>query len=81
MMGGAEAGGSDISSTQMPGTAHDIVCEFIVEATKVGMEVDITGVLRKDVDTEATERLARLLLSVGPKFKKRRMVRWRQFFG
>ena len=42
---------------------------------------DVTGVLRDD-DKEETERLARLLLSVGPNkhFRKRRIVRWRQYF-
>jgi len=79
---GGDSGDDDSgSSTLMPGTAHDIVCEFIIEATKLGMDVDITGVSRPEVDMEATERLARLLLSVGPKYKTRRIMRWRRYFG
>lgn len=71
---------STSSKTLMPGTAHDIVCEFILEATKLGIEVDITGVLRPGIDREELERLAEMLLSVGPKYMKRRRVRWRQYF-
>jgi len=65
----------------LPGTAHDLVCEFILEAVKLGMDVEITGIDRPGIDKVETERLARLLLSVGPdKFKRRRMVRWRRYF-
>mmetsp|Transcript_9364 Transcript_9364/g.14311 ORF Transcript_9364/g.14311 Transcript_9364/m.14311 type:complete len:385 (+) Transcript_9364:134-1288(+) len=69
----------------MPGTAHDLICEFIMDATKLGMDVEITGVDRPDIDKLETERLARLLLSVAPKNKKgrvgrRSVVRWRPYF-
>ena len=69
----------------MPGTAHDLVCEFIMDATKLGMEVEITGVDRPGIDKAEMERLARLLLSVAPKDKKgrggrRSAVRWRPYF-
>lgn len=41
---------------------------------------DVAGVYTGDDDKEKTERLARLLLDVGPNkhFRKRRIVRWRQ---
>lgn len=77
----------------MPGTAHDLICEFIMDATKLGIGVEITGVDRPGIDKVEMERLARLLLSVGPKnnndnnmMKKRRngrrggAVRWRPYF-
>ena len=68
----------------MPGTAHDLICEFIMDATKLGMDVEITGVDRPEIDKLETERLARLLLSVAPKKKKRvgrrSVVRWRPYF-
>ena len=77
----------------MPGTAHDLICEFIMDATKLGIDVEITGVDRPGIDKVEMERLARLLLSVGPKnnndnkmMKKRRngrrggAVRWRPYF-
>ena len=77
----------------MPGTAHDLICEFIMDATRLGIDVEITGVDRPGIDKVEMERLARLLLSVGPKnnndnnmMKKRRSgrrggaVRWRPYF-
>ncbi len=78
----------------MPGTAHDLTCEFIMDATKLGIDVEITGVDRPGIDKVEMERLARLLLSVGPKknndnnkMKKKRRngrrggaVRWRPYF-
>jgi len=70
----------------MPGTAHDLICEFIMDATKLGMDVEITGVDRPEIDKVEMERLARLLLSVAPKNKKkgrvgrRSVVRWRPYF-
>ncbi|KAL7485136.1 hypothetical protein ACHAW6_010733 [Cyclotella cf. meneghiniana] len=67
------------SGNLMPGMAHDMVCEFILEAAKVGMEVEITGIDRPDVDKLETDRLARLLLSVADK-TKRSKVRWRKYF-
>jgi hypothetical protein len=79
--------------TMMPGTAHDLICEFIMDATKLGMDVEITGVDRPGIDKVEMERLARLLLSVVPKPKKnhnnnkkkgmmrrRSGVRWRPYF-
>lgn len=77
----------------IPGTAHDLICEFIMDATKLGIDVEITGVDRPGIDKVEMERLARLLLSVGPKnndnskMKKKRRngrrggaVRWRPYF-
>ena len=61
------------------GTAHDMVCEFIIEAAKVGIEVEITGIDRPDVDKNETDRLARMLLSVAER-NKRSQVRWRKYF-
>jgi hypothetical protein len=59
--------------------AHDMVCEFILEAAKLGMEVEITGIDRQDVDKVETDRLARMLLSVAER-TKRSKVRWRKYF-
>ena len=82
--GGVDSSSEDTVIDQpslLPGTAHDLVCEFILEAVKLGMDVEITGIDRPGIDKVETERLARLLLSVGPdKFKRRRMVRWRRYF-
>jgi len=81
MMGGD---GLDSDNTQaaptMPGIAHDLVCEFIMEAAKLGMDVEITGIDREGIDRVETERLARLLLSVSPDKYRRRNVRWRKYF-
>ena len=75
-----------------PGTAHDLICEFIMDATRLGMDVEITGVDRPDIDKVEMERLARLLLSVGSSKNKqkkggggrvgqrRSAVRWRPYF-
>lgn len=63
----------------MPGMAHDMICEFILEACKVGMDVEITGVDRPDVDKNDVDRLARMLLSVADR-NKRSKVRWRPYF-
>jgi len=83
--GGGIIGGDGLDSdnTQapmMPGIAHDLVCEFIMEAAKLGMDVEITGIDREGVDRVETERLARLLLSVSPDKYRRRNVRWRKYF-
>ena len=81
MMGGD---GSDSDNTtqapMMPGIAHDLVCEFIMEAAKLEMDVEITGIDREGIDRVETERLARLLLSVSPDKYRRRNVRWRKYF-
>lgn len=65
-----------------PGTAHDLVCELIVEATKIGMDVEITGIDRPGIDKIETERLARMLLSVrkGDNDQRRSAFRWRRYF-
>eukprot|EP00986_Skeletonema_menzelii_P007149 scaffold2779_cov149-Skeletonema_menzelii.AAC.1 len=92
--GGTNANTSDTTTNasssspyppMMPGTAHDLICEFIMDATKLGMDVEITGVDRPEIDKVEMERLARLLLSVAPKNKKgrvgrRSVVRWRPYF-
>eukprot|EP00804_Cyclotella_cryptica_P029615 CCRYP_017302-RA/>CCRYP_017302-RA protein AED:0.26 eAED:0.49 QI:0/0/0/1/0/0/2/0/96 len=44
------------SGRTMPGTAHDMVCEFILDAAKVGMEVEITDIDQPDVDKGETDR-------------------------
>jgi hypothetical protein len=67
------------SGSALPGMAHDMVCEFILEAAKLGMEVEITGIDRQDVDKVETDRLARMLLSVAER-TKRSKVRWRKYF-
>jgi hypothetical protein len=63
-----------------------------MDATKLGIDVEITGVDRPGIDKVEMERLARLLLSVGRKnndnnMKKMRRsgrrggaVRWRPYF-
>ncbi len=65
-----------------PGTAHDLVCELIVEATRVGMDVEITGIDRPGIDKAEVERLARLLLSArrGGGNQRRSPIRWRRYF-
>lgn len=63
----------------VPGMAHDLVSEFILEAGKVGFDVEITGVDRPDIDKYQTDRLARMLLSVAQR-KRTSKVRWRQYF-
>ncbi|EJK76247.1 hypothetical protein THAOC_02002 [Thalassiosira oceanica] len=67
-----------------PGTAHDIVCEFIMEAKKIFPKVEITGVDRPGIDKKETTRLARLLSSVNPDKNKRglqvNIMRWRRYF-
>jgi hypothetical protein len=65
-----------------PGAAHDLVCELIIEATKIGMDVEITGIDRPGIDKIETERLARMLLSVrkGDSHPRRSAVRWRRYF-
>ena len=75
-------GGSTPQTLLRPGTAHDLVCELIVEATKIGMDVEITGIDRPGIDKIETERLARMLLSVrkGDGHQRRSAVRWRRYF-
>jgi len=63
----------------MPGTAHDLVVEFILEAAKVGIEVEVTGIDRPDVDTIEMDRFVRMLMSVS-KAKKTPKTRWRKYF-
>jgi hypothetical protein len=71
----------DDRATLRPGTAHDLVCELIVESTRVGMDVEITGIDRPGIDKAETERLARLLLSARKGGDRRRSpVRWRRYF-
>ncbi len=78
--GGGGGGSRAVEEPFLPGVAHDIVCEFILETTKLGMDVEITGIDRPDVDKAEMEQLARLLLSVRPKKDQRRMIRWRRYF-
>jgi len=70
--------------TTHPGTAHDIVCEFIMEAKQIFPRVEITGVDRPGIDKKETMRLARLLSSVKPERNKRgdrvNIMRWRRYF-
>ena len=70
----------DDGPTLMPGTAHDIVCELILEARKLGMDVEITVIDRPGIDKAEIERLARMLLSVSSNYKLKKMVRWRKYF-
>lgn len=53
--------------------AHDVVCDFICDAMDAGLDVEVTGVDRVDVDKAATEELAEKLGVVSP-------VRWRPYF-
>ncbi|KAL7549574.1 hypothetical protein ACHAWF_012841 [Thalassiosira exigua] len=73
--------GIDDGLTVMPGTAHDVVCEFILEVAKLGMEVEITGVARPDVVKREVNRLAHMLLSASPNPSvRKKRVRWRSYF-
>ena len=78
--GGVAGGGQQ--ALLRPGTAHDLVCELIVEATRVGMDVEITGIDRPGIDKDEVERLARLLLSArrGGDNQRQSPVRWRRYF-
>ncbi|KAL3764959.1 hypothetical protein ACHAW5_006667 [Stephanodiscus triporus] len=79
--GGRSADVDDDRATLRPGTAHDLVCELIVESMRVGMDVEITGIDRPGIDKAETERLARLLLSARKGGDRRRSpVRWRRYF-
>ena len=83
--GGGSSSSSSVAASEpklfLPGVAHDIVCEFIMETTKLGMDVEITGIDRPDVDKLEMERLARLLMSVRPRNDQRsRNIRWRRYF-
>ncbi len=83
MMGGVGKGGGGEGHMLKPGTAHDMVCELIVEASRVGMDVEITGIDRPGIDKAETERLARLLMSArrgGGGGQRRSPVRWRRYF-
>ena len=53
--------------------ALDVVCEFIGSCIDIGLDVEVTGVDREEVDKEAAEELARSLGVVEP-------VRWRPYF-
>lgn len=53
--------------------AHEMVCDFIVSALDVGLDVEVTGVDRVEVDKAATEKLAKSLGVADP-------VRWRPYF-
>jgi hypothetical protein len=66
--GGADANGNDNRNDDAtnklgPGTAHNLVCEFIVEACGAGMDVEITGIDRPGIDKYETQLLAQLLTS------------------
>jgi molybdenum cofactor biosynthesis enzyme MoaA len=52
---------------------HYIVCEFIQQAVRCNLQVEVTGVDRSDVDKEATEKL---VMSLGVQ----NAVRWRPYF-
>ena len=53
--------------------AHEMVCDFIVSALDVGLDVEVTAVDRVEVDKAATEKLAKSLGVTDP-------VRWRPYF-
>jgi hypothetical protein len=54
--------------------AHLIVCDFIQQAVQCGLQVQVTGVDRPDVDKQATQELARKL-GVSSE------IQWRPYFG
>jgi hypothetical protein len=64
---------NDTENEKGGGAAHGRVCRFIQQAVQAGLEVEITGVDRTDVDKETTEALARSLKVSSP-------VRWRPYF-
>ena len=80
VIGSDKEGNGSGAKTLMPGTAHDVVCELILDAAKLGMDLEITGIDRPGIDKRETDRLAWLLRSVGPKRQKPRTVRWRKYF-
>lgn len=80
VIGSDKEGNGSGAKTLMPGTAHDVVCELILDAVKLGMDVEITRIDRPGIDKRETDRLAWLLRSVGPKRQKPRTVRWRKYF-
>lgn len=53
--------------------ALDVVCAFIGNCVDIGLNVEVTGVDREEVDKEAAEELARSLGVIEP-------VRWRPYF-
>ena len=53
--------------------AHKMVCHFIQEAVRLGLQVETTAVDRDDVDKEQTEALSKSLGVSTP-------VRWRPYF-
>lgn len=64
----------DSSSTCEQSTdAHFIVCEFIRQALRCNLKVEVTGVDRPDVDKDATQQLASSLGVSNP-------IRWRPYF-
>ena len=53
--------------------ALDVVCAFIGNCVDIGLNVEVTGVDREEVDKVAAEELARSLGVIEP-------VRWRPYF-
>lgn len=64
---------NDLMKPAIP-DAHSRVCRFLEEALKAGLEVEVTGVDRFEVDKTATEQLARSIGISSP-------IRWRKYFG
>mmetsp|Transcript_13571 Transcript_13571/g.17783 ORF Transcript_13571/g.17783 Transcript_13571/m.17783 type:complete len:312 (+) Transcript_13571:62-997(+) len=55
-------------------SCHNLVCRFIASAVKNGLDVEVTGVQRADVDTNATNTF------VKRNFGDRLPIRWRPYF-
>ena len=55
-------------------SCHNLVCRFIASAVKNGLDVEVTGVQRADVDTNATNAF------VKRNFGDRLPIRWRPYF-
>lgn len=67
---------NDSTSSSRKQDAHFIVCDFIQQAVQCGLQVQVTGVDRPDVDKQATQELARKLLGASSS-----EIQWRPYFG
>lgn len=65
---------SSSTTTTVNDMGHSIVCNFIQQSIKVGLDVEVTAVDRDEIDKSKVESLAR---SLGVS----KAVRWRPYFG
>ena len=68
------ANGGDNKKNELCATSHDQVCKFIENAYLCGLDVELTGVDRIDVEKSSTEKLGE---SLGIKSSR---FRWRPYF-